>query len=144
MPTIKICHHRHRRIGKLGLAREFRFGHICHSNNVTSVFTIDAAFGLCRKLRTFHSHIGQDFIRLRSVDSSPCSNCRVTRQCGQTLTNRVGYADMGDAPCAKETGFAFECTIHELINHDEIARDIGFLQADDSRNGENVCAATTL
>ena len=77
MPAVIIRDHRHRRVRQLGLAREFRLGHIGHADDIAlPTLTINPALGLGGELRAFNRDIGQRPVALGTM------NCRACRSSG--------------------------------------------------------------
>ena len=139
MPAVIVGHHRHDRVGQLGLAGQLGFRHRGHADHAAIPTAIQEAFGAGRKLRTFHADVSAAFAVIDLLFAR-----RQSQRARQARTDRMSHGHMGDEAGAEEALLPRESAVDELVGHHEGAGRQLFLQRAAGRDRDQIGDADAL
>src|ERR1019366_3676297 len=117
MPAIVVRDHGDGGVTNLGLAREFRFGYVCHANHVEMKLAVHVSFRERGKLRAFHADVSAAAMRLYA-GLEAC----VTEHHGELRTYRMIKAHVSHESVTKKSGHAQFCAIIKLVRNQKVHR----------------------
>src|SRR5215469_10405399 len=139
MPAVIIGDHCDRDIANLGLAGEFGFLQVGHTDDVHSKAAVDVGLGLGGKLWAFHAEV-----RSAALADDADLHAGVFDHACEFCADGVGETDVRDNSVSEESIHAVACAIEELVGDHEVEGLVLFLQRSDRGDGDDALDAQLL